>query len=207
MPKDDRPLPKPPQTPFGRKGAQSSHVEEDLVADKMSVAMAKGKLDSFIESEFNGNENATKLASMMMGMTGMGQGFAPPSAARPPEASEPENSGSDEEIKGIAPSEEIMKATMSGDVKKLTALLKEAAAGMGGGSAKNSPHIISEGAGAQESASDNDAQQAGTSDGYMEKQQLEKLIRMASENSVSVDWLINRAIKLYLQDYKNTGRM
>jgi len=137
----------------------------------------------------------------------MGQGFVPPSAARTPEARESENSESGEEIKGIVPSEEIMKATMSGDVKKLTALLKEAAAGMGGGSDKNSQHRVSDGAGAQESASDNDAQPAGTSDGYMEKQQLEMLIRMASENGVSVDWIINRAIKLYLQDYQNTGRM
>jgi hypothetical protein len=219
MPKDKRPLPKPPKTPFERKGAKGGQEGEDLVADKMSIAMAKGKLDSFIEKEFDGNENAAKLASMMIGMTGMGQGFAPPVTdegrgstsnevpkTQASKAHESETPESGHEVKGIVPSEEIMKATMSGDVKKLTALLKEAASKHGSDMGNKNPQGPS-GRATEDAPPVSDKENGAQDIPFMEKQLLEKLINMASENNVSVDWLMQRALKLYIQDYQNTGRM
>ena len=72
MSKQEKLLPKPPNTPFGRK----RHFEEDeskdpLIADEMVQAMAEGKLEEFLKKELPDNEYARKLAEMMMGMTGM----------------------------------------------------------------------------------------------------------------------------------------
>lgn len=214
MPKDKRPLPKPPKTPFGRKGPGSDLEDEELVADKMGMAMAKGEMDSFVEKELGGNENAARLASMMAGMTGMGQAFAPPSGQAPKEAASgvtgrPEDTGgpgADPEIKGIAPSDEIMKATMSGDVKKLTALLKEAASKHGTEAGSAHPKETAKQAIKETEPTAGDEAEARDIP-FMEKLLLEQLIKMAKENDVSVDWLMQRALKLYLQDYKNTGRM
>ena len=219
MPKNKKPLPTPPnKKPFGHhQGSESSQNSEGMIADKMSVAMAQGKLDSFIEKEFDGNKNASKLANMMMGMTGMGQGFAPPTSPAPEAHQETPPSETkteadaptpEEALKGIAPPEEILKATMSGDVKKLTELLKKA-------SMDNKPEGAPEEDSAQgtmppkrstaEAPLGEEEPTAGTP--VMEKQILKDLIEMSSKNSVSVDWLIEGALKLYLQDYKNTGRM
>jgi len=33
------------------------------------------------------------------------------------------------------------------------------------------------------------------------------LLQIAEDNSVSVDWLILRAIKVYVQEYQKTGRL
>src|SRR5512134_3924390 len=71
MADQERPLPKPPKTPFGRRKAGSEEKELDLLADRMAEAAAQGKLGEFLGAELPDSEHARALASMMMGMTGM----------------------------------------------------------------------------------------------------------------------------------------
>jgi len=222
MPKDKKPLPKPPKTPFGHKGRESDESDGSLIADKMSIAMAKGEMDSFIKEEFDGNANAAKLASMMMGMTGMAPGFMPPEGKAPtPDAEQkPEAAGLKAEqtppedgISGITPPEDIMKAVMSGDVKELTGLLKKAAGHQETGHLKESGRNDLPGQQTHHAQEQSQQEPPGQSQGqgmdipFMEKELLVKLIKMAETGQVSVDWLIQRALKLYIRDYENTGRM
>jgi len=76
--KKNKPLPRPPKTPFGRRRAEPDGGQ-DLLADKMAEAAALGKLDEFISHELPNSEHARKLAEMMMGMTGMMPGTGTPS--------------------------------------------------------------------------------------------------------------------------------
>lgn len=209
-------LPKPPTTPFGRKKRFGDDVQEEpLLSDKMTMAMAGGKIDEFMGKEFGDNENARKLASMMMGMSGMGPGVMPQGVT---------NSGAEEKAQNAetpdtpdksvappteAPPEELMKAAMGGDVKHLAEILKKehlkrqgkTAAG-DAGPEPAPPEPIS-----QEENTEGAAEGAPDSEGAIEKHILMKLIKIATDNDVSVDWVINRALKLYVRDHEGTGRI
>ena len=39
----------------------------------------------------------------------------------------------------------------------------------------------------------------------IEKDMLDTLMKIAFENKLSIDWLMARALKLYLEQYKKTG--
>jgi hypothetical protein len=41
----------------------------------------------------------------------------------------------------------------------------------------------------------------------IEKEVLDQLISIASDNSVSLDWLIMRSLRVYIQEYRRTGRL
>lgn len=41
----------------------------------------------------------------------------------------------------------------------------------------------------------------------IDKEMIDALVQIASENSVTVDWIILRAIKLYVQEYQKTGKL
>ncbi|HEX9137672.1 MAG TPA: hypothetical protein VF905_12115, partial [Nitrospirota bacterium] len=41
----------------------------------------------------------------------------------------------------------------------------------------------------------------------IDKALIDALIRIASDNSVTLDWIMLRAIKLYVQEYQKTGRL
>ncbi len=41
----------------------------------------------------------------------------------------------------------------------------------------------------------------------IDKDQVDALLQIAKDNSVSVDWLILRAIKVYVQEYQKTGKL
>jgi len=53
------------------------------------------------------------------------------------------------------------------------------------------------------------AQEAGfnTAPSGIEKEVLDELIKIASANSVTLDWLIMRALKVYMQEYQKTGKL
>ena len=40
-----------------------------------------------------------------------------------------------------------------------------------------------------------------------EKEVLDSLMKIASENNASIDWLILRALKLYIEEHEKTGRL
>jgi len=41
----------------------------------------------------------------------------------------------------------------------------------------------------------------------IEKEVLDQMIEIASANSVTLDWLILRAMKVYIEEYRKTGRL
>ncbi len=207
MPKDKKPLPTPPG-PGRKRRSEEDPPDEPLIADKMGMAMVTGDLDKFMKEEFEGSENAHKLASMMMGMSGMApggitpkgitpKGITPQGATTPPEE-EQVTSG---EPPSAPPSEEIMKAAMSGDSKGLAEMLKKEhlrRQGAGADVSEEKPSEMKEPAAEPSQASPEAA---------MEKEVLVKLMKIASENNVSIDWVINRALKLYVRDFEATGRV
>jgi len=109
MSEKERPLPKPPTTPFGRKRAFEERDENvPLMADRMVAAMAEGRLDEFMKQELPDSEQARTLAMMMMGMSGM----MPPQGLPSVQKNEPQGES------GNPPSEppdEVVKAAKEGD--------------------------------------------------------------------------------------------
>jgi hypothetical protein len=41
----------------------------------------------------------------------------------------------------------------------------------------------------------------------IEKDMLDALMKIAFENKLNIDWLMARALKLYLEEYQKTGRL
>jgi hypothetical protein len=189
----DKPLPKPLDTPFGRKKRfENSESTPPLMADKMAMAMAKGSLDEFIKEELPDNEHARKLAEMMMGMTGM-TGMM--SSGKP--VSDKEKSDNDpapvKEKKSSfdQPPEDVVNAVKSGDVTELTDLLKRE-------HYKRSPNS------ATDDVNDKKGKPA-SSQASIEKVTIEQLIKIAADNDLSIDWIFFRALKKYVEDYQKTG--
>ncbi|HAM53213.1 MAG TPA: hypothetical protein DCP92_21870 [Nitrospiraceae bacterium] len=197
MPREEeKPLPKPPSTPFGRKkGFERSDEEIPLMADNIAAAMAEGTLDEFLRQEMPDNEHARKLAMMMMAMTGMSPPEDIPNREEPDgqpktsEAGEP----SQEMPFAVGPAEDVFKAVREGDVQGLMGLLaKEYNARVPGTEA---------------STAGEKKMHPSPDQPMIEKEIIDQLITIASENNLSLDWLITRALRLYVQEYQKTGRL
>jgi hypothetical protein len=182
-------LPKPPSSPFGRKRQpQENEADVPLMADRIALAAAEGRLEEFIEREIPEGEHAKKLVSMMMGMTGVLQG----------EASEAFPGG--EPCPGAActpsaePPEDVLKAVHSGDVQMLMGLLERERR-------KRSPD---EQAGARVGdASGGPAVEKCS----IEKETVDLLIKIAADNDLSLEWIVLRALRVYAEEYRKTGRL
>jgi hypothetical protein len=179
-----RPLPKPPGKKF--------HQGEDntpLLADKIAEALGEGKLDEFMEREIPDSEQARTLVSMMMGMTGM----------LPPEGLEDAGGGkssgaspekSSEEIPSAAePPEDIRDAAHTGDMETLVGLLKR------------------EHGKRRDGAPDTGREEHTGGGATIRREDIDQLLRIASDNGLSPDWIILRAIRLYIREYERTGRL
>ena len=196
MSQNEKPLPKPPSTPFGRKRAGGQHEEQEpLTADRMAAAMAEGKLEEFLKNEMPDNEHARKLANMMMGMSGMmpaGAGFVPdhPAAAREGEAQPP----SQQEVPA-----EVVKLVQDGNVKGLMDILRQE-------HLKRSPEAAV--AGTIETVSAPEAMPSHPGGmPTIDKELVDAMIQIAQDNSVTMDWIILRAIKVYVQEYLKNGKL
>lgn len=196
MPKKRRDLPEPPSGPFGRRrGREGEGGEAPQTADRLAMAVAQGRLDEFLEEEFDDIPGAKELAMMMLGATGM----APPGKksekagkskkARGKKKPAPAKAARKGRDKGPEIPEELLEAAGGGDIEGISALLSgELRKGRGGGGAKR------EKAGVPKEA-------------LFEKGDIDTLMKVAAENNVSLDWVLSRAIKLYARDYRNTGRI
>lgn len=178
MPKKEKPLPKPPSA--GRRAGRFLREEEaaPLTADRLAQAISEGKFEEFMKNEIPDSEYAGKLVSMMMGMTGM----------LPPETSHAESPR--EEKPDIAPPPGDLRETVdAGDVRGVMEILRRE-------HAKRSadPEQVPE-------------QESGEGQSSLEKQLLDDLVKIAADNSVTLDWLISRALALYVRDYAATGRL
>jgi hypothetical protein len=185
----DRPLPRPPKTPFGRKTAGTEEEKLDLLADRMAEAAVQGRLNEFLGTELPDSEHARALAKMMMGMTGMlpQEGAAP----SPPSAETPQQTGST----GETPvPDEIRRAVQEGNVQGLMGLLREEYRKRTG----NEPPAAEAPAVAAPASEEMPPE---------ERETMEKLLEIARQNKVSLDWVVLRALKLYIEEYKKTGRL
>lgn len=197
MSNKEKPLPKPPGTPFGRK-KRFEHEEEQasLIADRMAAAAAEGKLEEFLEKEMPDSEQARTLAKMMLGMTGMmpAGGEQPSQQAHEkteqpvtPESGAPEQTPSSGELP-----EDVVRAIQGGDVKGLMDLLRRE-------HQKRAPGA--------EAGPGEEAPTAHADQPAIDKDIIDALIRIASDNSVTLDWIILRAIKVYVEEYRKTGKL
>jgi hypothetical protein len=191
--KKEKPLPKPPHTAFGRKKPEEHREEEGpLLADRLAAAMAEGKVEDFLKRELPDNEYARNLTSMMMGMTGMmpmgGETSAPQPSEKAGQTAPTETAAPAEEL-----TEDLRAAVQSGDVKGLTDLLRRE-------HRKRMPDA--ETVPAEERAAGPLPAQP-----VIDKDLIDALIRIAGENGVTPDWMILRAIRLYVRDYEKTGRL
>lgn len=182
----ERPLPRPSSKPFGARN-NFEHQEEpsSLLADRMSQAAAEGKLDEFLKKEMPDNEHARNLASMMMGMTGMIPGVQTRDERQPVQ---PEATAVQAEIP-----EDVQKAIRDGDLQGLMGMLRREYQ-------KRNPDTA---AGPRE---ETEAAPAGHQPA-IDRETIDALVSIASENGLSLDWMILRAIKVYVQEYQKTGKL
>ena len=192
MSSEERPLPKPPSTPFGRKRYREEEPSGPLMSDRLMAAMAEGRLEEFLKTEVPDNEHARRLVSLMMGMTGMAMPAG--MTQERPEAPAPETQqGKGQEASSAeAVPEDVMKAVQSGDVQGLMEMLMR-------------EHQKRAGVQPEPVPEKEPAGPAGLP--AMEKEILNGLMKIASDNSLSLDWLIMRALKLYIEEHEKTGRL
>lgn len=200
MSQNEKPLPKPPSTPFTRKRAgQNNDEQEPLTADRMAQAMAEGKLDEFLQKEMPDNEAARKMATMMMGMTGMMPMGGPPIAPIAPAGEQPSFSPGVNATEQTAPAgevpEDVRKAIESGDVQGLKELLRREYL-------KRTPGATFD---TSEEAAAPPPQASGMP--MIDKELIDAMIEIAKDNSVTMDWMILRAIKVYVEEYRKTGKL
>lgn len=200
MSNKEKPLPKPRNTAFGRKKQFGQEEGQDaLLADRMAAAMAEGKLEEFLKQEMPDNEYARSLATMMMGMTGMMPPAGAPAASHAPENSaQPlpsENAVSDQTPSAEEVPEEIKKAIQGGDVRGLMDLLRrEHQKRMPGSETKPKP--------AEEADVSRPLDQP-----TIDKEFIDTLIQIAKDNSISLEWIVLRAIRVYVEEYRKTGKL
>lgn len=185
MPQKKKPLPIPPAA--GIRSKRFSEQEEDLplLADRIALAASQGRLKEFMKSEVPDNEFAEKLVSMMMGMTGM----LPPE--HPQSQTQPETAEG-KKPDAAQPPGDLRKAADAGDVKEIMDILRREHEKRSAGSGQ---------------APDQESHQTSSGQSDIEKQILDDLLKIAADNSVTPDWIISRALKLYVHEYRRTGRL
>jgi len=199
MTEPDRPLPTPPRSRFGRDSQEEAGATSGMISDRMALAAAEGRLEEFLQHELPEGDHARNLAMMMMGMSGMmptemPAGLpqtvsplgTPPAAADLPAAVSPE----------VPP--EVLAAIQQGDVANLMGILRAEHAKRSG-----------EEAAAAEAPLRSAAPEAPPAAGRagIDAAIIDELIRIGADNDVTVDWLMLRAVKLYVTEYRKTGRL
>jgi hypothetical protein len=179
----------------------------------MALAAAEGRLDEFLQRELPEGEHARTLAMMMMGMSGMMPTEMPagplPSAAAPGRtaAEAPCLPGAEPDA-APAVSPEVLAAIQQADVAGLAGLLraehaKRCAPDPAEGPRRADPPFPAPAATPAQAAS------AAAAPGRpgIDQAIVDELIRIAADNDVTVDWLTLRAIRLYVEDFRKTGRL
>ena len=190
MSEKERPLPTPPTTPFGKKRPFEEKDENaPLMADRLAAAMAEGRLDEFMKQELPDNEQARTLAMMMMGMSGM----MPPQGLPSVQKNEPQGESVNPPSK---PPDEVVKAAKEGDVKGLMEILQ-----------REHKKRSADTRATEESVPSENIEETSPAIGKVEKETLDQLMNIASRNNLSMDWIILRALRLYVEEYHKTGRL
>lgn len=183
MSNKEKPLPEPSSRAF-RNRAQEEH---SLLSDRMAAAIAEGRLEEFLKEELPDDEKALSLAIMMLGMTGLiapGTGIPSPATQeneeKPfPEAGEAEN--------------DIFQTVTGGDVKEVVDLLRREHQKRAGVAEKVQPEKPSAARPADQPV--------------IEKHIIDEFLKIATDNNVNPDGLILRAIKVYVEEFRKTGKL
>ncbi len=198
--KKDKVLPTPPKMAFGRKRpSEQPDDQSGLIADRMAAAMAEGKIEEFLKQEIPDNEFAKNLVNMMMGMTGMmpigDHTTAPQSHVKEQQPKSSEKKTMEQISPSAVVPEDVQKAITNGDVKGLKDLLRREFL-------KRTPGTD---IGMSEEAVTLQPQSSGMP--TIDKDLIDAMVQIAKDNSVTMDWMILRAIKVYIQEYQKTGRL
>lgn len=184
----NKPLPTPPNRKRMFQENEAGSRGADIIADKLMAASAEGRLEDMLKEIAGDNENSRRLAMMMLGMSGM----SPVQNQKSPVKTPPAPPAPD------MPPSDVINAAQSGDVAKMIDLLKR-------------EHSAKAGGDAGMDSSDNTPSAGITADQgdktLFDQATLDSLIEMARQNNVSMDWLIGRAVSLYVKDYEKTGRL
>jgi len=193
MADQDKSLPKPPKQAFGFQKPPQEQGGQELLADQMAAAAAVGKLDEFLREHMPDSEHALALAKVMMGMTGM-MPTDSMTAPMPPIQPSATKEGSAADIP-----EDLFKAVQGGDVKGLMDLLRKEHQKRSPGEqiAESDKPVQSKEAVAQ--------QQSGQP--MIDKELIDALVQIAADNDVTLDWIILRAVKVYVEEYRKTRKL
>jgi hypothetical protein len=197
MSKKEKALPRPKKTPFGRSRHENEGQDDLLMADRMAMAAAEGRLNEYLDQEMPEGPYAKKLANMMMGMTGIlppEPGLHGGEHAQSPISEAASTSQMKEDGSSPAVPQDVVNAVQAGDVEKLKELL-----------AREKQMRSSDADEASGVVQNPDRSQSSPS--MIEKDMLDSLMKVAFENKLSIDWLMARALKLYLEEYRKTGRL
>ena len=194
----DNPLPTPPRSRFGRQLRGDDEAAGPLTADRMAQAAAEGKLEEFLQHGIPEGGHARSLAMMMMGMSGMMEMPAGLPQAVSTDSPAPPASDAQTAISPEVPPE-VLAAIQQGDVASLMGILhaehaKRAAPGAAAEEAPQAPAAPS-------------AERPAAGPAGIDAAIIDELIRVSADNDVTVDWLMLRAVKLYVEEYRKTGRL
>jgi hypothetical protein len=196
MSKKKKSLPTPSKTPFGRKRyLEESNREEHLMADQIARALAEGKLNEYLQNELPDSEYAVKLAEMMMGMTGIVPTKDVSAQSDKDDGKKPKKRLSEKVTSPQIPPHDVLRAARTGDIKGLTQLLEREHKKQHTKSKKRrvkteKPHSV-----------------LSHTTPAVEKELIDQLIKIASDNNISLDWLVFRAVSQYVFEYQKTGKL
>jgi hypothetical protein len=146
------------------------------------------------------NEAARKMAVMMMGMTGMMPMGGPTMTPASPAQEQPSLSSEMNVAEQISPPgevpEDVRRAIESGDVKGLKDLLRREYLKRTPGATFDTSDVA---------AAPPPPQASGMP--TIDKELIDAMIQIAKDNSVTMDWMILRAIKVYVEEYRKTGKL
>lgn len=207
MSRKEKPLPSPPSS--GSRFKEEDRASAPLMADQMAMAAAAGKIEQFMEEALPDNEHARKLATMMMGMSGMmppGQTGASPAAGQNQAQSQTSPGAAEKqtpETPDAPPPDEVYEAIRNADVKGLTDLLKREHAKRSGESAA----VADTGLGQQQAPAHEHVPPHQPPPASIEKMLIDRVMAIAFEHDLTPDWVVMRALKLYVEGYEKTGRL
>jgi len=206
MTASDRPLPTPPRSRFGRDSQEEAGPASGMLSDRMALAAAEGRLEEFLQHEIPGGDAARNLAMMMMGMSGMlplEMPAGPPQAVSPHDPAPQASAAPAAAAPEVPP--EVLTAIQQGDVANLMGILRAEHAKRTGSRAEEG--------GSPESPAAPSAALSSVPSGAppaiagIDAAIIDELIRISKGNDVTVDWLMLRAVKLYVEEYRKTGRL
>ena len=206
MPKKEHPLPRPPKKRGGHAFTENPETG-GLIFDKLQEAVAEGKVEEFMKENMPEGQYARKLTEMMMGMSGVP--FA--GKAETGAGAEPAIPRLVENIPGIKDGEaespmmkvpsDVLQAAMEGNLNTLKDLLKREHEGFLSGP---QPGKKKGGGVGQEEQKESLEEKNGS---LVEKEIIDSLFEIAVDNNLDMDWLIRRALKLYIKKYRETGQL